>query len=69
LEAAMPNGWEWLLKMNPLYWVIEGFRWALLDGTNGPSLFIIYPIIMVVVLLISGAYMFRRTERSIVDLL
>lgn len=69
LEKAMPEGWEWLIKMNPLYWVIEGFRWVLLDGTNTPSMFIIYPIIMVLVLLISGAYVFRRTERSIVDLL
>lgn len=69
LEAAVPEGWAWLVRMNPLYWVIEGFRWALLDGTNAPSMFILWPIFMVLVLLISGAYMFRRTERSIVDLL
>lgn len=69
LEAAMPEGWAWLIKMNPLYWVIEGFRWALLDGSNAPSIFMLWPILMVILLLISGAYMFRRTERTIVDLL
>lgn len=69
IEKAMPSGWAWLIKMNPLYWVIEGFRWALLGGTNGPSMFMLYPIFLVIVLLISGAYVFRRTERSIVDLL
>ena len=69
LEKALPDGWEWLLKMNPLYWVIEGFRWALLGGANGPELFMVYPIILIIAMLISGAYMFRRTERTIVDLL
>jgi len=69
LEKAMPNGWAWLLKLNPLYWVIEGFRWALLNGNNPPSLFMVYPMVLVILMLVSGAYMFRRTERSIVDLL
>jgi lipopolysaccharide transport system permease protein len=69
LEAALPDGWGWLLKLNPIYWVIEGFRWALLGGTNGPDTFMLLPIIMVVGMLITGAYLFRRTERTIVDLL
>lgn len=68
LEAAIPDNWEWLLKMNPLYWIIEGFRWALLGTSTGPSWFMVYPLVMVVVLLISGAFVFRRSERSIVDL-
>lgn len=69
LENALPEGWAWLLKMNPLYWVCEGFRWCLLNGPNGPELFMIYPILLVLFLLVTGAYMFRRTERTIVDLL
>ena len=69
LERAMPDGWAWLVKMNPLYWVIEGFRWALLGGENAPSMFMLYPIFLVIVFLITGGYVFRRTERSIVDLL
>lgn len=69
LENALPDGWEWLLQMNPLYWVCEGFRWALLNGPNGPAPFMIWPCLLVFVLLVSGVYMFRRTERTIVDLL
>jgi lipopolysaccharide transport system permease protein len=69
LENALPEGWAWLLKMNPLYWVTEGFRWCLLNGPNGPEMFMIYPIMLVLFLLVTGAYMFRRTERTIVDLL
>lgn len=68
LESAIPSSLIWLLKMNPLYWIIEGFRWALLDTSNKPSIFMIYPVLIVLILLISGAYVFRRTERSIVDL-
>jgi lipopolysaccharide transport system permease protein len=65
LEAAMPEGWAWILKMNPLYWVTEGFRWALLDSPNGPDWFMIYPIALVLVLLISGAYVFRKKQNAI----
>jgi lipopolysaccharide transport system permease protein len=69
LERAMPNGWEWLIRMNPMYWVTEGFRWALLGTPNGPTWFMIWPILLVIVLLVSGAFVFRRTERTVVDLL
>lgn len=69
LERALPEGWAWILQLNPLYWICEGFRWSLLGGPNGPDLFMICPCLIVLVLLISGAYMFRRTERTIVDLL
>ncbi len=68
LEAAVPARWAWLLKMNPLYWIVEGFRWALLDTPTGPSWFMVYPMVMVLILLVTGAFVFRRSERSIVDL-
>jgi lipopolysaccharide transport system permease protein len=69
LERAIPDGWEWILRMNPMYWVTEGFRWALLGTPTGPGWFIIWPILLVAILLISGAFVFRRTERTVVDLL
>lgn len=69
LERSVPEGWAWVLQLNPLYWVCEGFRWCLLDGPNGPTPFMLIPVGLVFILLVSGAYMFRRTERTIVDLL
>lgn len=69
LERALPNGLAWALQINPLYWVCEGFRWSLLDGPNGPQLFMFIPVTLVLILLVAGVYMFRRTERTIVDLL
>ena len=65
----IPEGWPLFYKLNPLYWVIEGFRWALLGKGDPPQLLMLIPVCFVVLLLISGAFVFRRTERTIVDLL
>lgn len=69
LESAFPEGWGWVLQINPLYWVIEGFRWALLDQPLELTFIALWSFLVVLILLVSGAYVFRRTERSIVDLL
>ena len=61
--------WMWLYKLNPMYWVIEGFRWSLLGIGNPPEMYMLIPVGLVILLLISGAFVFRRTERTIVDLL
>jgi lipopolysaccharide transport system permease protein len=67
--SLVPERWLWLYQLNPLYWVIEGFRWALLGAGQPPQLQMLAPIGFVILLLISGAFVFRRTERTIVDLL
>lgn len=65
----VPEHWQFLYQLNPLYWVIEGYRWALLgQGTPGADHMWI-SVALVLVGLVSGAYVFRRTERSIVDLI
>lgn len=59
-------------KMNPMYWVLAGFRTSVYGGGNDPVHFDIYFVIssaVVVVLLVAGTVVFRRTERTIVDLL
>ena len=48
-------GWAWLLKMNPLYWVIEGFRWALLGTDTQPGPMILVSTVAAVTLLVTGA--------------
>jgi lipopolysaccharide transport system permease protein len=65
----IPERWQLLYQLNPLYWVVEGFRWALLGKGQPPQLLMLIPVGFVVLLLISGAFVFRRTERTIVDLL
>ncbi len=53
--------------LNPMAGVIQGFRWALLNGTP-PDMLMLVSAIMVVVLLISGLFYFRRMERTFADM-
>ena len=47
--------------------VVEGFRWALLGTETAPGPIIIVSALMAVVLLISGAFYFRRMEDTFAD--
>ena len=67
--TLVPERWQLLYKLNPLYWVIEGFRWGLLDKGQPPELLMLAPIGFTLLGLVSGVYVFRRTERTVVDLL
>lgn len=65
LEAFGLPGW--IYGVNPMVGVVEGFRWTLLD-VNPPS----FPMLLVsagmaTLLVVSGAYYFRRVERSFAD--
>lgn len=65
-STLLPESYRWLYGLNPLAGVIEGFRWALL-GTNPPSSMVAFSFIIVMVLLISGAYYFKRMEKTYAD--
>jgi lipopolysaccharide transport system permease protein len=67
--SLIPDRWQMLYMMNPMYWVVEGFRWSLLGSGEPPQLFMILPVLLVLLMLLSGAFVFRRAERNIVDLL
>jgi lipopolysaccharide transport system permease protein len=53
--------------LNPMAGVIEGFRWALL-GTGTPSAMILVSVGMVILLLVSGMFYFRRMEQYYADI-
>lgn len=66
-SQIVPAKWLWLYNLNPIAGVVEGFRWALL-GKAAPAL---GPMAlscgMVVLMLVSGIWYFRRTEREFAD--
>lgn len=64
----MPEEWMFLYYLNPMTVVIEGVRWALLGVGRGPDIYLLIGFAIVIPLMITGAYYFRRTERSIVDI-
>ncbi len=65
--GLVPTGpWRIVYGLNPMAGVIQGFRWALLGG-NPPDELIAISVAMVLLLLISGLYYFRRMERTFAD--
>ncbi len=64
--SLVPESYRFLYGLNPMAGVIEGFRWALL-GTQMPGAMILVSVGVVIVLLISGAFYFRRMEQYYAD--
>ena len=65
----LPN-WRDLLALNPLSGVVEGVRWCLLGGRTElypPGLFA--SVLIALLLLTSGIWYFRRTERQFADVI
>jgi lipopolysaccharide transport system permease protein len=67
-SSLLPEKYQMIYGINPMAGVIEGFRWALL-GTEPPSYLIAVSAIMVVVILVSGAFYFRRSEITFPDVI
>ena len=57
----------WLYGLNPMVGVVEGFRWALLGGHLPLGPLIASGAVVSVLLLLTGAYYFRRMERTFAD--
>jgi len=66
-SSLVPKRWRLVYGLNPMAGVVEGFRWALLGKTGAPSLLLAASIPAVLLLLIGGAYYFRRMERTFAD--
>lgn len=56
-----------IYALNPMAGVIQGFRWALLD-TSPPDASLAISTGVVIILLISGLYFFKRMERVFADI-
>ena len=65
----LPN-WRELLAFNPLTAMVEGFRWCLLGGrTDFSTRGLATSLVVMVVLLVSGLWFFRKTERKFADVI
>lgn len=58
--------WRLVYGLNPMAGVIQGFRWALL-GSQPPDALMLVSVAIVLALLVSGLYYFRRMERHFAD--
>jgi lipopolysaccharide transport system permease protein len=66
-SSLLSEPWRTLYGLNPMVGVIEGFRWALL-GAQPVGQLILSSAVISVLLLVSGAYYYRRAERTFADI-
>jgi lipopolysaccharide transport system permease protein len=68
-STAVPQRLQWLISINPLTGVIDGFRWAVLG--RGLPHYHVYAVSwgVALALTISGLWYFRRTERDFADII
>jgi lipopolysaccharide transport system permease protein len=69
-SAVVPDQWRLLYSLNPMVGVIDGFRWAILRGA--PDLYIpglLLSFAVVILLLGTGIWYFRKMERGFADVI
>lgn len=66
---VVPQEWRLLYSLNPMVGVIDGFRWAVLGESDiyWPGFYI--SVIGVLLIIITGIWYFRRTERTFADVI
>jgi lipopolysaccharide transport system permease protein len=68
-SSLLSEPWRTLYSINPMAGVVEGFRWALLGTDTQPGMMIVVSTIAALGLLVSGAFYFKRMERTFADVI
>jgi len=66
--SVVPDGWQWLLALNPMTGIVDGFRSAVLGKPFDMQNLIISGAVCMAMVLLSVAY-FRRIERQFADII
>src|ERR1019366_4229702 len=66
-STLLPARWRTLYGLNPMAGVVEGFRWALLGAKTQPGPMIAVSSGGAILILIGGAFYFRRMEKTFAD--
>ena len=66
-SSLLSEPWRTFYGLNPMVGVVEGFRWALLGVDTAPGPMVAASSVVAIVLLVSGAFYFRRMERTFAD--
>jgi lipopolysaccharide transport system permease protein len=68
-SSLLAEPWRTIYGLNPMVGVVEGFRWALVGtALNSPTSMLV-SISISLILLIGGAFYFRRMERTFADVI
>jgi lipopolysaccharide transport system permease protein len=66
-SSLLSGKWRAVYAVNPMVGVVEGFRWSLLGTKTNLGPIILVSSVTAAVILISGAFYFRRMERTFAD--
>ena len=66
-SSVIPEKWQMVYALNPMATVINGFRWALLEGQPPPGIYSLVSVAVVLVALTGGLYFFRWQEDRFAD--
>lgn len=66
---VVPEHWRLLYSMNPMVGVIDGFRWSILGEQTIYWPGFLISVAGVMIIIISGIWYFRRTERTFADVI
>ncbi len=66
-SSLLSGPWRTVYGLNPMVGVVEGFRWALLGSGAAPGLNVAVSALAALVMFVSGAFFFRRIERTFAD--
>jgi lipopolysaccharide transport system permease protein len=67
-SSLLQQPWRTIYGLNPMVGVVEGFRWALLRTNTAPGPIIAVSSAAAVLILVSGAFYFRRMEKTFADI-
>ena len=67
--SLVPRHFRWLLSLNPMTGAIEGFRWSLLGNGFPQASVLAAGVGVTLVLVVTGVFFFRRSERTFADLI
>src|SRR5438477_717243 len=69
-SSIVPEKWRLIYSLNPMVGVIDGFRWAISKGnTPFPARSLELSLITIAILLVTGIWYFRKTERTFADVI
>ena len=67
-SSLLAEPWRTIYGLNPMVGVVEGFRWALLGTQTAPGATILVSSLMATILFLTGAFFFRRMEKTFADI-
>jgi len=67
-SSLLNEPWRTVYGLNPMVGVVEGFRWALLGTKMSAGPMILVSALVALLILILGAFYFRRMEKTFADI-